>query len=111
MSLLGVGGMGEVYRAHDSNLGRDVAIKTLPAEFARDPERLVRFRREARALASLNHPNIAAIYGLEQSGNVDFLVLELVDGNATRTAQAFRCTAVCKTSRRRVGSSTRQRDH
>src|SRR5437588_5126196 len=81
LSLLGAGGMGEVYRAHDSKLGRDVAIKTLPPEFARDPERLARFRREARALASLNHPNIAAIYGLEESGQVDCLVLELVEGD------------------------------
>ena len=80
---LGVGGMGEVYRAHDSKLGRDVAIKTLPVEFARDPERLARFRREARTLASLNHPNIAAIYGLE-SGDVDCLVLELVEGETLR---------------------------
>jgi serine/threonine protein kinase len=78
---LGSGGMGEVYRAHDSKLARDVAIKTLPPEFARDPERLVRFRREARTLASLNHPNIAAIYGLEESGDVDCLVLELVEGD------------------------------
>jgi serine/threonine protein kinase len=77
---LGSGGMGEVYRAHDSKLGRDVAIKILPPEFARDPERLGRFRREARTLASLNHPNIAAIYGLEESGDVDCLVLELVEG-------------------------------
>jgi len=80
LSLLGAGGMGEVYRAHDSKLGRDVAIKTLPAEFARDPERLARFRREARTLASLNHPNIGAIYGLEESADVDCLVLELVEG-------------------------------
>src|ERR1700680_4624065 len=84
VSPLGAGGMGEVYRAHDSKLGRDVALKTLPQEFARDPERLARFRREARTLASLNHPNIAAIYGLEQSGDVDCLVLELVEGETLR---------------------------
>ena len=80
VSPLGAGGMGEVYRARDSKLGRDVAIKTLPAEFARNAERLSRFRREARTLASLNHPNIAAIYGLEESDGADCLVLELVEG-------------------------------
>ncbi len=84
VSLLGAGGMGEVYRAHDSKLGRDVAIKTLPPEFAGDTQRLARFRREARTLASLNHPNIAAIYGLEESGDVDCLVLELVEGETLR---------------------------
>jgi eukaryotic-like serine/threonine-protein kinase len=84
VSQLGAGGMGEVYRAHDSKLSRDVAIKTLPVEFARDPERLARFRREARTLASLNHPNIAAIYGLEESGDLDWLVLELVEGETLR---------------------------
>src|SRR5262245_61579125 len=84
VSLLGSGGMGEVYRAHDDKLGRDVAIKTLPPEFARDPDRLARFRREARTLASLNHPNIAAIYGLEESSDVDCLVLELVEGEPLR---------------------------
>ncbi|PYQ51165.1 MAG: hypothetical protein DMF59_08745, partial [Acidobacteria bacterium] len=84
VSRLGAGGMGEVYRAHDEELGRDVAIKTLPPEFARDPERMARFRREARTLASLNHPNIAAIYGLEESGDVDCLVLELVEGDTLR---------------------------
>src|SRR4029077_18599525 len=84
LSLLGAGGMGEVYRAHDSKLGRDVAIKMLPSEFVGDPERLARFRREARTLASLNHPNIAGIYGLEESGDADCLVLELVEGETPR---------------------------
>jgi serine/threonine protein kinase/Tol biopolymer transport system component len=79
-SRLGKGGMGEVYRAHDGKLGRDVAIKTLPPEFARDPERVARFNREAKLLASLNHPNIAAIYGLEESGGTNFLVLEMAEG-------------------------------
>ena len=81
LSPLGAGGMGEVYRAHDSKLGRDVAIKTLPPEFAHDPERLARFRREAHTLASLNHPHIAAIYGLEESADENYLVLELVEGD------------------------------
>src|SRR4029077_2172859 len=84
LSLLGAGGMGEVYRAHDGTLDRAVAIKALPPEFARDPERMARFRREARTLASLNHPNIAAIYGLEGSGDLDCLVLELVEGQTLR---------------------------
>ena len=84
LSPLGAGGMGEVYRAHDSKLGRDVAIKTLPQEFAHDPERLSRLRREARTVASLNHPNIAAIYGLEESEEADYLVLELVEGETLR---------------------------
>jgi eukaryotic-like serine/threonine-protein kinase len=82
--LLGVGGMSEVYRAHDDKLGRDVAIKTLPPEFASDPARVARFRREARILASLNHPNIAAIHGLEELPDADFLVLELVEGDTPR---------------------------
>jgi eukaryotic-like serine/threonine-protein kinase len=77
---LGKGGMGEVYRAKDLKLGRDVAIKVLPEEFAKDAERVARFQREAKLLASLNHPNIAAIYGLEESGGTNFLVLELVEG-------------------------------
>ena len=66
---IGKGGMGEVYRAHDTSLDRDVAIKVLPDAFATDPERLARFQREAKVLASLNHPNIAAIHGLEESGD------------------------------------------
>jgi eukaryotic-like serine/threonine-protein kinase len=78
--LLGVGGMGEVYRARDTKLNRDVAIKILPPAFANDPDRLARFKREAQVLASLNHPNIAAIYGFEDSGSVHALVLELVEG-------------------------------
>ncbi len=77
---IGKGGMGEVYRARDTKLGRDVAIKVLPTEMSRDPERLARFEREARTLATLQHPNIASIYGFESADNVRFLVMELVDG-------------------------------
>jgi serine/threonine protein kinase len=84
ISPLGAGGMGEVFRAHDSKLGRDVAIKFLPAAFAHDPDRLARFRREARTLASLNHPHIGAIFGLEEDGDVECLVLELVEGETLR---------------------------
>jgi eukaryotic-like serine/threonine-protein kinase len=80
LSLLGAGGMGEVYEARDTKLGRSVAIKVLPSAFAQDPERLARFQREARMLASLNHPNIATIHGLEQSDGVHYLVMELVPG-------------------------------
>ncbi len=79
--LLGKGGMGEVWRASDTRLGRDVAIKTLPPEFSDDADRLTRFEREAKVLASLNHPNIASIYGLEASAGTRFLVLELVEGD------------------------------
>ena len=77
---LGAGGMGEVYRARDTRLGREVAVKVLPAAFAADPERLARFRREAQALAALNHPNVASIYGLEDGAGTTCLVLELVEG-------------------------------
>ena len=73
--------MGEVDRATDTNLGRDVAIKILPEEFSRDPDRVSRFQREAEVLASLNHPNIGAIYDLEEVNGARFLVLELVDGD------------------------------
>ena len=79
-SALGAGGMGEVYRATDTTLGRDVAIKVLPPEVVQDPERLGRFKREAHLLASLNHPHIAAIYGLEEADGKPFLALELVEG-------------------------------
>ena len=81
-SPLGAGGMGEVYRAHDTKLGRDVALKILPLSFTNDPERVARFRREAQVLASLNHPHIAQIYGLEEANGTQFLVLELVDGES-----------------------------
>src|SRR5271154_5512405 len=77
---IGAGGMGEVYRARDSKLGRDVALKVLPEAFARDADRMARFQREAKVLASLNHPNIASIYGLEDSGATHALVMELVEG-------------------------------
>src|SRR5688500_4898779 len=86
---IGMGGMGEVYRARDSKLQRDVAIKVLPEAFAQDADRLARFEREARTLAALNHPNIAHIYGLEDADGVKALVMELVEGPtlADRIAQ------------------------
>src|SRR6201998_4987048 len=77
---IGAGGMGEVYQAHDTKLGRDVASKSLPEAFAHDAERLARFQREAKMLAALNHPNIATIFGLEQSNGTQYLVMELVAG-------------------------------
>ena len=79
-ALIGEGGMGQVYRATDTQLGRDVALKILPDAFAADPDRLARFQREAQVLASLNHPGIAAIYGIEKSDDTQALVLELVEG-------------------------------
>ncbi|HXG88847.1 MAG TPA: protein kinase [Vicinamibacterales bacterium] len=85
VSSIGAGGMGEVYRAHDTKLGRDVAIKCLPDTFAADPDRLMRFEREARTLASLNHPHIAQVFGLEESGDTRALVMEFVDGDDLAT--------------------------
>src|SRR5271157_332927 len=79
-SPLGAGGMGEVYRARDSRLGRDVAVKVLPTAMAGNPEIMARFEREAQFLAALNHTNIATIYGLEESGSSRALVMELVEG-------------------------------
>src|SRR5262245_8780977 len=79
-SVLGEGGMGIVYRAHDTKLKRDVALKVLPDHLANDETRLSRFQREAQALAALNHSNIAQIYGLEESGNSQCIVMELVEG-------------------------------
>src|SRR6266446_6858373 len=77
---IGEGGMGQVYRARDTKLNRDVALKLLPDAFASDPDRLARFTREAQTLASLNHPHIAAIYGIEESNGIRALVMELVEG-------------------------------
>jgi len=90
VALLGAGGMGEVYRARDTKLGREVAVKVLPEAFLFDPDRVARFEREAKVLASLNHPHIAALYGMEESGGRHFLVMELVEGEtlAERLARA-----------------------
>jgi serine/threonine protein kinase len=83
VSPLGAGGMGEVYRARDTRLGREVAIKVLPESFLAAPDRRARFDREARLLAALNHPNVAAVYGLEEVGTTRSLVLELVEGETS----------------------------
>lgn len=80
LGALGRGGMGEVYHARDTRLDRDVAIKALPAHLAQDPDRLARFQREAKVLASLNHPGIGAIYGLEEIDRHQYLILEFVEG-------------------------------
>src|SRR5271155_1590781 len=82
IAKLGAGGMGEVYRALDTKLGREVALKVLPVALAQDPERIARMRREAQVLATLNHPSIAAIYGLEEVDGVVLLALELVPGES-----------------------------
>src|SRR5512139_2395085 len=81
LAPLGAGGMGEVYRARDTRRGRDVALKVLSDAVARDPDRLARFEREARAVASLNHPNIVVIYSIEEADGVRFLTMELVEGD------------------------------
>src|SRR6202140_6018534 len=80
LAPIGAGGMGEVYRAEDPKLGRDVALKVLPAEMALDPERLARFRREAKVLAQLDHPNIVTIHAGEESDGLHFLTMQLVEG-------------------------------
>ena len=100
---LGVGGMGEVYRATDTNLKRQVAIKVLPDAVAADAERLARFQREAEVLAALNHPNIAHIYGLEKTDGTSALVMELVEGPtlADRIAQGRSPSTRRSPSRRR----------
>ena len=102
--------MGEVYRARDTELGRDVALKILPDAFAQDPDRIARFRREAQLLASLNHPHIGAIYGLEDARGVPALVLELVEGPtlADRLTEWGQSRAM-KRSPSRARSRTRSR--
>ncbi len=85
LAAIGAGGMGEVYKARDTKLDRDVALKILPDAFVNDPERLARFQREAKVLASLNHPNIAQIHGLEESGDSPALVLEYVPARRCKT--------------------------
>jgi eukaryotic-like serine/threonine-protein kinase len=79
-SVIGAGGMGEVYRATDTKLARDIALKVLPPEMASDPGRLTRFQREARAVAALNHPNVVTVYSVEESDNVHFITMELIEG-------------------------------
>ena len=99
-SHLGTGGMGEVYQATDTKLGRSVAIKILPEVFSQDNDRVVRFEREARVLASLNHQNIAAIYGLDESGERKFLVMELVPGETGRSRLMNPSILRCKSAKR-----------
>ena len=107
LSLLGAGGMGEVYRARDTKLGRDVAIKTLPSTFTSDAERRARFEREARVLATLNHPHIGAIYGLEHADGVQALVLELVEGEtlAERLEKGSLSVSECLTIGRQIADA------
>src|SRR5580765_1985962 len=85
VSFIGAGGMGVVYRARDTRLGRDVAVKVLPAVFARDPDRLARFEREARAVAAINHPNILAVHDIGSAEHSIFMITELLDGDTLRT--------------------------
>ena len=112
-SRIGAGGMGEVYRAHDAQLGRDVAIKMLPSIFVSDPDRLERFAREARMLAALNHPHIGAIYGVEQSEGAPALILELVEGptlaEVIEQASGSRLQASGTVARRDGGSALERR--
>src|SRR5262249_37187292 len=105
--LLGVGGMGVVYAARDTKLERDVAIKILPHAFTSNPDRLARFEREARMLAAVNHPNICAIYGLEETDGIRYLVLELIDGQTlaavVQRVSASDANSATGTSRNRTG--------
>ena len=106
LAPIGAGGMGEVYRARDSKLKRDVALKILPDSFAGDPDRMARFQREAEVLASLNHPNIAAIYGVEERA----LVMELVEGEELKGPLPLdKVSQLCKSDRIGPGGRARQR--
>ena len=109
VSKLGEGGMGAVYRATDTKLNRDVAIKVLPESFAQDPDRMARFEREAQVLASLNHPNIAQIYGVEDRA----LVMELVEGEDLQRSRCRSKTALNyrAADRRRARSRARKGNH
>ncbi len=110
-SHLGTGGMGEVYQGTDTKLGRSVAIKFLPEGFSHDAERVGRFQREARVLASLNHPNVAAIYGVEEINGRHFLVMELVPGETLKSAFAvarFRWRRHCSLRSRSPKGSRRR---
>jgi eukaryotic-like serine/threonine-protein kinase len=109
-SALGAGGMGEVYRATDTTLGRQVAIKVLPDAFAQDPARLARFEREAKTLASLNHPNIAQIYGLEKADGIRALVME-GHNLERRLARLHSQRTGDETARLGVASGRRAADH
>ncbi len=102
---IGKGGMGEVYRARDSNLDRDIAIKVLPPELACQPERVKRFKREAKAIAALDHPNIVTIYSVEESEGLHFITMQLVEG-ATLSAWISRSRPGC---RRRPATPARRR--
>ena len=108
VALLGKGGMGEVYRARDAKLGRDVAIKVLPEAWLTDPDRRARLEREARVLASLNHPHIGAIYGAEEAGGMPALVLELIEGHTL--AELLSSAAPASSSKSRTAAETGSRD-
>jgi len=110
LGQIGAGGMGEVYRARDSRLGREVAIKVLPAEFSADSERLSRFEQEARAASALNHPNILAIFDVGTHGETPYVVSELLDGETLRDRLAGACRrAKPPTTRRRWRKASQRR--
>ena len=111
LDAIGASGMGEVYRARDTKLGPEVAIKVLPEAFAQNEERLARFEREARVLASLNHPNIATLYGFEHENGIHFLAMELAEGETlaeripTWTSFGRGCSSPVQTDRGRSSTS------